>query len=940
MAETPDQKRRGENLNRLTEQFAKQNNEAMLNLVSKVEELNKKQDDANKQRIADGNLTAKELEDLKKVIKTGMIGDQEASKEVKEAAQRQIDNAERGTNALLQSIQASAESFDETARSNEKSRLDQRKFTQAELVTLREIADGSKALDDREKASAQLTLQAYEEDQKKIGVFEKIAGRTVEGLDNLSRIGQKPESAEDKEKRIADQKVFGKIKDGVMKTGQAFDKFAGEYGKKVKEGGLALLKGFAIGVIIISLLKFIRSPAFDDLLNALQGFFGFVDTLVEQFGLATTLTLGLVALFKPSLFMIPLKLAIGLLKGGYKFLTDETVRNAADVKMTKAFTKLGDGVKALGNGFKNAGAKGLEFATALGKGALSLGGKALTAITTAGTFMKVQMIALGKGLMTFATTTLMPMLVPLAPFIAVGAAIAAILYSLFEGFQDFRDSLASGDSLIDAIIAGVSKALATLISLPAVAFQGLLEFVTGLLGFDSLSESIGDIDIVGTVTSSIKNILTSAKDFLVDLFTFDEANFPSFGDFGGYAKRALATLARNVLPEPDSFLAKFIPDSIYEFAGINPETGEFLTQENTQNLDGGVEAAFIQKKKETEDKISEIEKDEAIVDRVQTDYFRKTDRHAGIRYDRRGNMIGGGFVSEGTRRRAEQRASIEMQQKLQTDVSNLEAKEAELAAQGGQLSDEESRELRVLKQILEQRGGRAFDADKGGLQTFGMDLHYTKKDMSGIFSEKYALQTDLTNIRGMSPDAVRDQDLVTNQFRGMDGIDVSGQTNETQELLKKIADSRGQMDNTAGIVQTQMDAITSLLNPEQIEQMRDKVTKINRILKDGITEEEREELAALGIDTSRNFIQRTFGMDAGLTERARAEAVAIRDEFLKSNADMREIQKQASSTNVIAPSFTDASSSSSKTVMPVSHSPSDPPAGSSGSDFRTMMAFR
>ena len=42
---------------------------------------------------------------------------------------------------------------------------------------------------------------------------------------------------------------------------------------------------------------------------------------------------------------------------------------------------------------------------------------------------------------------------------------------------------------------------------------------------------------------------------------------------------------------------------------------------------------------------------------------------------------------------------------------------------------------------------------------------------------------------------------------------------------------------------------------------------------------------------------------------------------------MREIQKQASSTNVIAPTFTDASSSSSKTVMPVNHSPTNPPPG-------------
>ena len=70
MAETPDQKRRGENLNRLTEQFAAKNNEAMMNLVKRVEEQTKKADDANRKRISDGELTAKELKDLKeKIIK-------------------------------------------------------------------------------------------------------------------------------------------------------------------------------------------------------------------------------------------------------------------------------------------------------------------------------------------------------------------------------------------------------------------------------------------------------------------------------------------------------------------------------------------------------------------------------------------------------------------------------------------------------------------------------------------------------------------------------------------------------------------------------------------------------------------------------------------------------------------------------------------------------
>ncbi len=917
MAETPDQKRRGENLNRLTEQFAKQNNEAMMNLVSKIESQTKNQDDANRKRIAEGNLTAKELADLRKVVETGRINGQFASRQAKESAQRQIDNAERGTTSLLQSIQANAESFDETARSNEKSRLDQRKFTQAELVTLREIADGSKALDDREKASAQLTLQAYEEDQKKIGIFEKIARRSVEGLDNLA--APEGETAEEKEKRIADQKVFGKIKDGVMKTGIAFDKFAGEYGKKAKEGGLALLKGFAVGIIIVGLLKFLRSPAFDDLLDVLQGFFGFVDGLVEQFGLATTLTLGLVALFKPSLFMLPLKLAIGLLKGGYKFLTDETVRNAADVKMTKAFTKLGDGVKMLGNGFKNAGAKGLEFATALGKGAASLGGKVLTMITTAGTFMKVTMVALGKGLMTFATTTLMPMLVPLAPFIAIGAAIAAVLYSLYEGFQDFRDSLASGDSLIDAIIAGVSKALATLISLPALAFQGLLEFVTGLLGFDSLSEKIGNVDIVGTVTSSIKNILTSAKDFLVDLFTFDTANFPSFGDFGSYAKRALATLARNVLPEPGGFLSKFIPDSVYEFAGMNPETGEFLTQENTQGLDGGVEDAMVGEVKRLEKLKKESENRQKVFDKIQDDkLLNLTDNQFNSKEFRGLDSI--------YRDADDVRANREMQmaKEIRTKKEQLEELEA-----FGPLTKTQQKELGVLTELDDQLTQQGLTQGSAGF----VDVKDAANTLSLVEQDKQAdIAQNLKNL-GVGQKTV-------NMLGGLEGADISKQKNLTKDIVETFKRQGTGMDSTAGVVKTQLDAITSLLNPEQIEQMRDKVTKINRILKDGVTEEEREELAALGIDTSRNFIQRTFGMDAGLEERARAEAVAIRDEFLKSNADMREIQKQASSTNVIAPSFIDGSSTSSKTVMPVGHSPSDPPAGSSGSDFRSMMAFR
>ena len=940
MEETQEQKKRGEHLNELTKRFAERNNVNMMSFISKIEENTKKQKETNEQRIKEGKLTQSEINDLKEVVRTQKIDGRFASKEQIAIAQRQIDIAERGSSSLIDRVREQSDKFVEDARSKDKKRIEDLDLRKEELVQLKEIAEGTGALNPEEQAAAQIELKRYEENQKKIGIFTKIANKTVKKLED---IGAPPEgeSAEAKEQRLAGQKVFGKIRDGVTKTGKAFDEFAGKYGKAAKEGGLKLLKGFAIGIIIISLLKFIKSPAFDDLLNALGGFFGFIDTLVEQFGLATTLTLGLVAIFKPSIFMGALKLAILALKGGYKFLTDATVRQAADVKMTKAFTKLGNGVKFLGDGIKsagtslkNAGAKGLEFGKTLGTSALSLGGKALTGIRTAGLVMKTAMIAMGKGLLTFATTTLMPMLIPLAPFIAIGAAIAAVLYSLYEGFQSFRDSLASGDSLVDAIISGVSTALATLVSLPAVMFQKLLEFVTGILGFDDLSERIGNVDIVGTVTDSIKNILTSAKDFLVDLFTFDTANFPSFGDFGGYAKRALATLARNVLPAPDSFLAKFIPDSIYEFAGMNPETGEFLTQQNTQDMDGGIEGAIIKKKKETEDKIAEINKDQDVVDAVQRTYSERADKHAGIVYNSKGDMVRGRFVSEKTKQKADQKASIEMHELMKYNVNKLETKESELAAQGGQLSEDESRKLRVYKQIIEARGDRKFNADKGGLQTFGMDLYGVDKDLGGIHSEQYKLQTDLMNMKNMSPDAVRDQDLVTNQFRGMDGIDVSAQKNETATIVEKLKIKSTGIDEVAGGVKSQVDAITKLIDPDQINAMRDKVARINQILKDGVTDEERTELSTMGIDTSRNFVQRTFNMDAGVTEESRAEAVRLRDVILKNTADQQAIQKTASNvSNVVAPSY-NTSNSSSPVVMGIQHDPKNLPPGVTAGAFR------
>ena len=61
MAETQEQKKRGEHLNELTRRFAERNNSNMMNFISRIEENTKKQNDANEQRIKEGKLTQSEI---------------------------------------------------------------------------------------------------------------------------------------------------------------------------------------------------------------------------------------------------------------------------------------------------------------------------------------------------------------------------------------------------------------------------------------------------------------------------------------------------------------------------------------------------------------------------------------------------------------------------------------------------------------------------------------------------------------------------------------------------------------------------------------------------------------------------------------------------------------------------------------------------------------
>ena len=200
------------------------------------------------------------------------------------------------------------------------------------------------------------------------------------------------------------------------------------------------------------------------------------------------------------------------------------LKKALFVGIVASLFMFGEQIKPVVAGFLKALKMVIDFIGP--KGALFLAIVGISKLMFPKTFALVLKTAVGAIKLLAAgfsslSSGLSAVLVPLAPVIAIVAGIAAVIYSLKEGFDAFQESLEAGDSMIDAIIAGVSTALATLISLPSILFTKLVGFVAGLLGFDNVKEKLMNIDFVGAVTDSIKFMLTKAKDFVMSIFDID-----------------------------------------------------------------------------------------------------------------------------------------------------------------------------------------------------------------------------------------------------------------------------------------------------------------------------------------------------------------------------------------------------------------------------------
>lgn len=175
-------------------------------------------------------------------------------------------------------------------------------------------------------------------------------------------------------------------------------------------------------------------------------------------------------------------------------------------------------------------------------------------------------------------------------------------FDLITGFIDgWKES--DGDSIvskfIDGVGGGLSKLIGNLIGMPLDLLKDGVSWIMGKLGFDSAVEfldSFSFTDLLKSIVSAPFNLVSKAVDYIVGLFTGENdliADLMSgMRNIGEAAKDLLKGILRGILPNPAGeeggskianwirgAVSSVIPDGVYRFAGLDPETGARILPE-------------------------------------------------------------------------------------------------------------------------------------------------------------------------------------------------------------------------------------------------------------------------------------------------------------------------------------------------------------------------
>jgi hypothetical protein len=361
-----------------------------------------------------------------------------------------------------------------------------------------------------------------------------------------------------RDSKIAGAGVEDKEEEGKGEGGGKFDfkKLIPKPGPKV---GLLLMLG-----ALTALFKYS-----DQITAGVAKVLPFVTKFTDMLGPKGTLFLGLgllAGILFPSVFKMlfgagkgSIKLAFKLLKVGF------TLMKTALMSMPGLLKSAYGG----GKGFIIKAFKALKTAFTLMKVFLlekmipgiasaygGVKGKLFGAISKLGTAFKAMRLFMLGTMIPAIVSFMAPFIVPLALVVGAVALAVAIFYSIKKGIDDFKKSLDEGDSMLVAIIEGVSTALLTLVTLPITLIKNFVAWVAEKLGFEGIAEKLKEFSIVDFIKDGVKTLVLKAKDFILGLFDIDfQTVLGKFVDIGKSLMVSIKAIGAGALAAAKGFLS-------------------------------------------------------------------------------------------------------------------------------------------------------------------------------------------------------------------------------------------------------------------------------------------------------------------------------------------------------------------------------------------------
>ena len=179
------------------------------------------------------------------------------------------------------------------------------------------------------------------------------------------------------------------------------------------------------------------------------------------------------------------------------------------------------------------------------------------------------------------------------------------VFDTITGFIDgFKES--EGNNILskfyDGVGGGLGKLVGNLVGIPLDLLKSGVSWIMGKLGFDGaveFLESFSFAELIKNLVSAPFNLISKAIHYIVGLFTGENDLFADIGSmFGSIADGAtslLKSILRGILPNPAGesegvfgFIKKavssVIPDGVYEFAGLDPKTGETIPEPESEQI--------------------------------------------------------------------------------------------------------------------------------------------------------------------------------------------------------------------------------------------------------------------------------------------------------------------------------------------------------------------